>query len=681
MPGRLSLGDEHGVVTVMFALMLPTLLLFAVIAVDAGNWFVHKRHLQTQADAAALAGAAAFSFPSCDNTKIRSAALRYSGVGDGTVAYNDKYPTVDGGRLHAVVNGPNYFGQSQPGEADLVGNPNPCQALMVDVKMTENDLPYFFGSGIVERINAEARVALFQLASTDGALPLGVQEASPRRVRAYVVDETTGATLAQATLSAHGSGGGLARFDNQSAPLSFTPPAGVSNLGVRLAMTGATSTTCGDPLVTCYDTAAPNQGLAFLRSWSDQPAIATNGAPVLRSVSLSPGTCPNGSFGSSPVSCTMEAVARVSFNSAVNPADLAGPDPAATVALDYDGTPVAMTYSPTTDAWRASITVAPGASGPRNVDVTGWTQRVGTVAGKDCTKKKNDPCAGTFAGIEQRTFYNDPTDQASRGGPVATLDVRDNSTGALVSDLQQCSTTHPDCTVPLVFEVAIKGSLGLDSAADPPRSLRVSGSGSQNQSLDCDPGRGFVDEIAYGCTPSYAINTGASCSSPTSPPSCVPVQTGTATNKPAQGLNIRFLCAPAGNPGNCGGSAGNYDGKPSVCPPAGSFGHNNWPDYPSGDPRVVPVLVVPFGTFEASGNTRVPIIDFAAFYVTGYTGKGGGFDNPCATSGDTFVPGTENDNGVISGHFVKFVQPNSGGASSDDCETTDIGQCVAVLVK
>ncbi len=40
---------------------MPVILLFIAFSVDIGNWWVHKRHLQLQVDAAALAGGARFS--------------------------------------------------------------------------------------------------------------------------------------------------------------------------------------------------------------------------------------------------------------------------------------------------------------------------------------------------------------------------------------------------------------------------------------------------------------------------------------------------------------------------------------------------------------------------------------------------------------------------------------------
>ena len=91
-------SDESGVATVMFVLCMPFVLLVMIFAVDVANWFVHKRHLQNQADAAALAGAGAYTFPNCNNTAIRNTALRYSGKGDSvaTVQLADRHPHAAG---------------------------------------------------------------------------------------------------------------------------------------------------------------------------------------------------------------------------------------------------------------------------------------------------------------------------------------------------------------------------------------------------------------------------------------------------------------------------------------------------------------------------------------------------------------------------------------------------------
>jgi hypothetical protein len=211
---------------------------------------------------------------------------------------------------------------------------------------------------------------------------------------------------------------------------------------------------------------------------------------------------------------------------------------------------------------------------------------------------------------------------------------------------------------------------------DPVVSLRVIG-GSQNQSLDCDPAASKLkDELAFGCVPQYAKNTGTACPGSVTtlwgspqPWPCVAVQTGSATNQVPAGLNQRVL-----------GSE-----KPSVCPPLGQPGHNNWsmfedPGLPPGDPRIVSVFLTPFGSFDGSGNTTVPVTNFATFYVTGWTAQGGGFANPCQGNGDDPVPG--DDAGFIVGHFIKYVFAlNSGGGSGELCDFTSFGSCVAVLTQ
>ena len=70
--------EQRGAMAITVALLFPALLGFGVIAVDVGNWYVHKRELQIQADAAALAGADNFQYP-CNDATISSAAQSYAG--------------------------------------------------------------------------------------------------------------------------------------------------------------------------------------------------------------------------------------------------------------------------------------------------------------------------------------------------------------------------------------------------------------------------------------------------------------------------------------------------------------------------------------------------------------------------------------------------------------------------
>ena len=55
-----EIAREDGGIVVLVAMLLPFVMLFLALSVDIGNWWVHKRHLQHQVDAAALAGGALF---------------------------------------------------------------------------------------------------------------------------------------------------------------------------------------------------------------------------------------------------------------------------------------------------------------------------------------------------------------------------------------------------------------------------------------------------------------------------------------------------------------------------------------------------------------------------------------------------------------------------------------------
>src|SRR6266566_8210222 len=91
-----TLKDEGGAVLLIVAAALTAIILIAAFVVDTANWFEHKRHLQLQADAAALAGGSAFQNPGCTDAAIYSAARKYAGVKDAsyTAPYNRQVGTT-----------------------------------------------------------------------------------------------------------------------------------------------------------------------------------------------------------------------------------------------------------------------------------------------------------------------------------------------------------------------------------------------------------------------------------------------------------------------------------------------------------------------------------------------------------------------------------------------------------
>src|SRR5436305_5650703 len=75
---RRRTSDERGGTLVLVVLFLPVLILIAALAIDVGNWFEHKRHLQMQADSAALAAALDLRSP-CSDATVSNTAGEYGG--------------------------------------------------------------------------------------------------------------------------------------------------------------------------------------------------------------------------------------------------------------------------------------------------------------------------------------------------------------------------------------------------------------------------------------------------------------------------------------------------------------------------------------------------------------------------------------------------------------------------
>jgi hypothetical protein len=426
-------------------------------------------------------------------------------------------------------------------------------------------------------------------------------------------------------------------------------------------VSGSTTTIgCTEQLVTCYDA-------GFVHGWSDQPAVtnAANSAPQPRSVVLLPGTCGDAYFSAKSTSCTVGLSAKVDFQPREYDAS-GNPNSAVTVKALVTGssTPYNLAWNASAKAWQASGITVPSAAGPLDVKLT-WEQTDNTVAGYGtCRNGNKNPCTDTFADVLQRTY----SASQSGTGPIQLMQLGDLSSTSGVNDVQRCSSAHPSCTTSFVVRVGLGGTLELAKSNDPPTVLRVGASGgSQNQTIDCDPTlSNLEDEIAIGCSPEYRRNTGQACTGNepggTPPLYCVAVEPGRKTNAVSAGMNRRIL-----------GSS-----KPSSCTAT-----NHWPNFDAGDRRIVPVMVVPYGSFQDSGagsGSEVPVQDFAYFYITGWTGQGNGFDNPCQGQGDDPVPG--NDSAYIVGHFIGHVETLNAQPSDTPCDwDSSISGCTAVMTR
>ena len=167
-------ADEHGAVMTIVAVSLLALVLMVALVVDVANWKVHKRHLQLQVDAAALAAAGAYSYTVCPSAAVKAAAHRYGGPdASGALAlYNGQVGGTPASKMHLYINSEGYYGDARYGDdSDTAA----CSGRYIDIKATETDLPWFLGfGGIVSRINAHARVAVLQQGSSSSTLPIAV---------------------------------------------------------------------------------------------------------------------------------------------------------------------------------------------------------------------------------------------------------------------------------------------------------------------------------------------------------------------------------------------------------------------------------------------------------------------------------------------------------------------------
>jgi hypothetical protein len=666
--------SEHGAVIVMVALWLPVLLVFMTFVVDVGNWFVHKRHLQMQADSAALAGAQDFKFP-CVDAPILQKAAEYSGD-----TFNAQIGGTPASRVHRVINSKTFYNQpSSPAPDDTVVG-GPCAAGAIDVKLTETDLPWYFkpvasllggASPVVPFINAHARISINQLDTTSGALPVGVPDVNPKSARAWFIDEDSGAVLGSTPLTKTGTSNGLVVWDNAAAILPVKFDTANLRVGVVVALGGLTSSpSCGQPLVQCYDAGVattgglPSRGIVHVRGYSKAGSGAQPNDPILRDVKLIPGSCADPYFSSATASCTFGVRAEVDF----------GPgDPLTTVLAKVTatsgGSTVNLTYDPTSGRWNSPTTLPLAAgAGPSNVSMD-WVENRGTLTSKGAPSNNNcgttggNKCTGSF-GTVHRAFSAVDTNS----GPIKVAQVWEDGT-QWANSVERCSTVQPSCTHNMLVRIGVAGNLGnASSVSDPIVALRVVG-GSQNQSLDCDPAQSKLkDELATGCVPTYTRNTGTTCpGSPGTlwatpqPWSCVAIQTGSATNQVPAGINQRIMGSD----------------KPLSC-----TAPNNWSSFPNlnpSDPRIIGVFLTPFGSFSGNGSNTVPVTDFASFYITGWTGQGQGFNNPCEGNGDDPVP--NNDAGYVVGHFIKYVQTLNTGGGTTACDPNAFGSCVAVMTR
>jgi hypothetical protein len=669
---------EDGGVVVMVALWLPLLLVLGSFVIDVGNWFEHRRNLQMQADAAALAAAGEFRRP-CVNDPVKDMAHIYGGAspaGAVTGAYNEQVGDRPAANVRLLVNSQTWF--NQPDNVDAtVDTREPCQAAMIDVKLTETDLPWFLRvARVVPFINAHARVSFRRVGQNPrSSVPIGVPEANPKRGRVELVDEGTGEVLGQAPLARMDAGeGGDAIWSNAAQPIERRIDR--ARIGVRVVLSGSDATTfsCGDALVDCFEQPSARRGIALIRGYSTQGTVGTTDPPRDRDVRLTSGTCPVTSlstpyFVGRDTGCNIGVDAEIDFGT-TNPVGDRGAKVTANLVGDTKKS-YAVTYDSERRRWTntSAIPIAAG-SGQTPIELR-WEQTKGSVvidgSTKTCSTANNNPCKGSFDAVHRTLSANDDVSGPIRDVLVTEVDAEGVPLPAPANSpysFPRCTSDTDSCSRRLRVDVRIPSLEKAQSADAEPIAMRVAGSGSRTQALDCDPDvPNLKQELEEGCGRQYVRNTGQSCpenlTGVDQPWNCVAVSTGAAVSH-MDGLTQRIL-----------------DGAKTCTKP------NRWASYwtddgklepdPS-DPRLVQVMVTKFGAFAGQGQGTVPVLDFAYFYVTGWRAEK---DHPCTDEGDD--PAAK---GYIVGHFVEYIDRlNTGQADDEPCDFSDdtAGNCVAVL--
>lgn len=652
-------GQEGGAVLVMVAVFAPVAILLAGFAIDTGNWWVHKRHLQVQADAAALA--AAQGFQPCNDTSIYKLAGQYGGVksvrvpGGATVASETpEYNVPTGGPVHELINSQTFYEQPAPVDSSA-STAAPCTGEMVDVKLTETGQPWWLRalSHVASfNVNAHARVEIRQVKVAKGLEPLAVAETAPVAAAAYFVNEDTGAILKKVPMTKSGTNNaGQDVWSSPAEAVTINQP----HTGVVIALSGnASDTKCGDAYVKCFDQSATGPSLLHIQGWSSAGSgTGSYKAPIEREVTLQSSSCTDGYFAPSGKGCSIGVTAKVDLGPTPNPAGVK------VSAIVGGGTPVAMTYNATTQAWNASSVIVPK-QGSNRVDLRVTCEP--KAANSVCAAEKGTPTK-TLEDV-QRAYTAGEGSEPITAAWVYEPGKTEPVPGSLDAEsYERCAT----CTHKLAVTINVAGSLGnAASFTDPVRSLRFEGE--QGVRAGCPPTEGpsgsqYRKHLEEGCPGAYRINTGdPNCTVNTSPYECLVIGlTGKDTGPTKQGVDSRIEeHPPADTRFYCANSWQNNNG-------------GGVPIIPTNDSRLIQVFIIPYGTVDSEGrsllgNEEVPIQDFAEFYVTGFPGD--------RCKGD---PST--GNAEIVGHFVKYVNTAGGDEGGEKCVANSLGECVAVLTR
>ena len=350
--------------------------------------------------------------------------------------------------------------------------------------------------------------------------------------------------------------------------------------------------------------------------------------------------------------------------------------------------------------WRASgipissigakdITVEWDWNGPNNGT---WTPSTGPVV--PCTNGGNNQCDQNGTLTVHRVSLGD--DPSGNSAPLADIVGLVKVTAAANVSSQFASTPAMSTSTMLTryLFVGLRSTITVGDFG-----ILRNGNSSGTQSLICDPdytGGQTYQMFRDGCKPPYSYNlfndywwdVGAQHCPPrgqwfqqpnangdylSEPWKCIPTDTGSSGYQVVDGLATRTgNCV---NPQNNSCAGHNY-----TCTNAIFYQNANNPFANANDPRIIKIYVIPYGALKnTTGNDEIPVIDFAAFYVTAWK-----FQNavdPCGPGGTSPDTAKLGDN-EVGGYFIRYVGPDTGPVDLNViCDANQTRPCRAVLVR
>ena len=557
-----SLIRESGQVVVFFALLLPVFFGLGAIVLDIGNWYVHKRHLQTQVDAAVLAAAPSFS--GCfhnqpvANAAVAGTALEYAGD-TARDADTTNLQVQEPNDVRVTLNSQRYWraGDSDTPTANGYGTPlepvgdnsagYPCTTSTLDAKATDFDVPKLFSwLPLFPDIKTHAKVEIHRVRAESGLLPLAVPEIDPNYVYAIFVDYAKDGSQVpykvQELENSSTYGGGLSFLYSawvtkpnskvaNNEPVTVHPDSINSDgTGVVILVSksdtapskgGTLTDICTQPpstLVACYagtgnnfDGAATGQGLNFIHSYAT--SNGTPAAPLLRDVNLGAMVCTGGVsvtnlsfpyFINDDHDCTVEVTAKVDFGTETTP-----PNGDPRTKPNQGGFCAQVgpldwdSTSGTISTWKGTLSV-PVADGPQVLSLSYFDKTAGT----NCNNSGANQ--GSFGPSAMSYSADDPA------GPVGYVKLGAGPTTTCSGGTAQVDANSvPRGTHCYSVAVGLDRPLALKPWNSPNLVLRFaskaarkdgSGTANLNGSLLCDHGRTLAETFSTGCYTTYGLN-------------------------------------------------------------------------------------------------------------------------------------------------------------------------------